>query len=449
MRSLFKRILLITLACMLVLLCFAGCSSRGKKLMELDGTDMTVNMYMLLLSRMKGNLASAYAFGVKALDDSFWDTVMDPSTGRTYDDFYSEAVLENAKTYLAAMYLFEDLGLKLPKETVDEIDAEMDRLVETDGKGSKNTLNAILSEYGVNYKILREAYMMEAKIAYLNDYLFGADGSLISSDNYEKYYQENYVRFRHIFFFTTKPVYETDANGDTVYYSELSTLTVAYDSDREGAVKKTDKDGNVVKDAKGQIIWVYTDADGNERVSYDEKGTAEKPTQPNPILDKEGNVVTSKLSKDEMVALSDKIQLIMETEAREGEYALFDKLVETYGEDSGMDQYPNGYYLTEKSEYDSPEVVKALFEMKDGEIRRVESEYGIHIVMKYALEKGGYANKDNADFFLTESGSYSFLADLKSGMLEDYIAQYRDSIVIDEERLRSISMKSVGANYNY
>ena len=176
MKLLLKRILLLTIACMLIALCFTGCSSRGKKLMELDGTDIPVNLYMLLLSRMKGNLASSYAFGATALSDSFWDTVIDPATGQTYDDYYTNAVLENAKTYLAAMYLFDELGLKLPKETVAEIDEEMDRLVESDGKGSKNTLNTILSEYGANYKILREAYIMEAKIVYLNDYLFGADG---------------------------------------------------------------------------------------------------------------------------------------------------------------------------------------------------------------------------------------------------------------------------------
>ena len=199
-----------------------------------------------------------------------------------------------------------------------------------------------------------------------------------------------------------------------------------------------------------EIVEPVENEDENTvEISYDEKGTSEKPTQPNPILDKNGNVLTAALNKDEMIALSDKVQLIMETEAREGEYALFDKLVEEYGEDSGMTEYPNGYYLTADSEYDSPEVVKALFEMKDGEIRRVESEYGIHIVMKYALEKGGYANKDNADFFVTESGSYSFMSALKSDMLEDYIAKYKESIVIDEERLRAISMKSVGANYNY
>lgn len=448
-KRILKKILVLTVSFMLIMMCVSGCASRGKKLMELDGTDMTVNMYMLLLSRMKGNLASSYGFGTKALKDSFWDTVMDASEGTTYNDYYTSAVLENAKAYLAALYLFDELDLKLPSDTIDEIDDEMDRLVETDGEGSKSTLNAILAEYGANYKVLREAYIIEAKIAYLNDHLFGEDGSLISADNYEKYYQENYVRFRQIFFFTTKPVYQTDTNGDTVYYSDLSSLKIAYNSSRTGAYDKKDDGGEALKDSNGQKIWFYKDADGNEHISYDTKGTSEAPTYPNPILDEKGNVLTTELSKNELIALSDKVQLIMENEAREGEYALFDKLISEYGEDTGMTEYPNGYYLTENSDYDSPEVVKALFEMNVGEIRRVESDYGIHIVMKYELDEGGYADEKNADFFLTENGTYSFLSVLKSEMLEDYIGKYRDSIVIDEDRLKSISMKTVGANYYY
>ena len=449
MKALLKKILVLTLSCMLILSCVAGCSSRGKKVMELEGEDITVNMLMLLMSRMKGNLASGYAFGTKALNDSFWDTVMDASTGKTYNEYYTDMVVDNAKTYLAALYLFDELDLKLPDETVDEIDDEIQRLIDTDGEGSKTYLNTVLSEFGANIKILREAYIMEAKIAYLNDHLFGADGSLISAENYEEYYQNNYVKFRHIFFFTTEAVYETDENGDTIYYSDLTSKKIAYDDDREGVKKKTDADGNVVKDSKGDIVWVYTDEGGKERVSYDEKGTAEQPSQRNPILDEKGNVLTRELSKDELIKLSDKVQFIMETEAREGEYALFDKLVEEYGEDEGMTNYPNGYYLTKNSDYDSPEVVKALFEMEEGEIRRVESEYGIHIVMKYELDKGGYADEKNETFFMSSDGSYSFLSSLKNELLDEYLAKYKEDIVIDEELLKSVSMKTVGANYNY
>ncbi len=446
MKILLKRILLVTLAGMLILTLMCGCSSKGKKLMELDGEEISVNMLMLFMSRMKGNIASAV--GNNATKNSYWDTVMDASSGKTYDAYYTDMVIENAKTYLAALMLFEELNLKLPSETLDEIDAEMKTLVESDGKGSKSALNTILAEFGANYTVLKESYILEAKIAYLNDHLFGADGSRISAENYAKYYEENYARFRQIFFFTSKPVYETDKQGDVIYYSDLAKKTVAYDSKREGAVKKTDESGAVVKDSAGNIIWVYTE-NGVEHISYDKKGTDAQPTYPSPLLDDKGNVLTTKLNKDEMIALSDKVQLILEDEAREGEYLLFDKLIEEYGEDEGMEKYPNGYYMTKTSDYDSPEVVEALFEMKEGEIRRVESEYGIHIVMKYKLDEGGYADAANKDFFRTEDGTYSFLSSLKSQLLEEYLVLYKPNIVIDEERRNSLSMKNVGANYNY
>lgn len=450
MKSLLKKILVLTIVCMLVLSCMTACSSRGKKVMELDGSDITVNMLMLLMSRMKGNLASGYGFGTQALNDSFWNTVKDASTGETFNDYYTNMVIDNAKTYLAALYLFEELDLKLPQSTIDEIDEEMQRLVDTDGQGSKNYLNTILAEFGANYTVLREAYIMEAKIAYLSDHLFGTNGSLISQDNYERYYQENYVRFKHIFFFTTEVVYQTDSNGDEIYYSDLSNRKIAYadDSKRDGAYKKH-KDGKVATDSNGDNIWLYKDEEGNEHISYDKKGTEEQPSQRNPILDENGNVLTRKLSEDELIALSDKVQLIMEDKAREGEYALFDTLVATYGEDEGMDKYANGYYLTRTSDYDSPEVLAALFEMEEGEIRRVESEYGIHIVMKYELDEGGYANKANESFFISSDGTYSFLADLKSDMLDVYLQKYKESIVVDEKLLKTVDMKSVGANYYY
>ncbi len=448
MKRIFKKILLLTMVCILALGLFVGCSSKGKTLMELDGEELSENMLMLFMSRMKGTLASSYMFGSTALKDSFWDTVMDASTGKTYDEYYTESAIDNAKTYLAVLRLFEERGLELPKETVDSIDEELKKLIDADAKGSKSAFNSILAQYGVNYKILREAYIIEAKIAYLSDSLFGADGSLISNENYEKYYQDNYARFRQIFFFTSKPVYETDKQGDVIYYTDLQNKVIAYDSKREGAVKKTDASGNVVKDSKGNIIWVYT-LDGTEHISYDKKGTDEQPSYPSPLLDDKGNVITTQLTKDEAIALSDKVQLIIEEEAREGEYSLFDKLIETYGEDEGMEKYPNGYYMTANSEYDSPEVVKALFEMNVGEVRRVESDYGIHIIMKYELQDGGYADNANKDFFRAEDGSYTFLATLKNQLLEDYIQPYVTKIVIDEDIRAKLSMKNVGANYNY
>ena len=245
-----KKFFIVALACILVAMSFTGCSSKGKTLMSLDGSEISVNMFQLFLSRQKGMLCSSYGYGSKALADSFWDTVMDVS-GTTYNDYYTELVLENAKTYLAALKLFDERGLKLPDSYIDEIDAELDRLVDQDGSGSKATFNSVLAEFGVNYNILREAYIIEAKIAYLQDELFGVGGSKISEQLIEDYFSQQYVRFKQVFLYTYGTVYETDENGDNIYFNEDG--TVAYDTT---ATPKKDADGNFVRDSKGNVIYL-------------------------------------------------------------------------------------------------------------------------------------------------------------------------------------------------
>ena len=102
--------------------------------------------------------------------------------GTTREEYYKQEILEDARFYVAALYLFEELGLKLPKTTLDEIDAELSDLMEWDADGSKTKFNSILSAYGANYEVLREAYLIEAKIAYLNEYLYGTNGSKIGDE---------------------------------------------------------------------------------------------------------------------------------------------------------------------------------------------------------------------------------------------------------------------------
>ena len=436
MKKILARIFAVILMVSLIVTSFAGCSSRGKTVMELDGTELSVNMLQLFLSRKKGMLCSAYYFGEDALADSFWDTLMS-ATGETYNDHFTAEVTENVKTYLAALHLFEQEGLELPKSTVEEIDNEIARLIEDDADGSKTTFNTILSPFGVNYKMLKEAYLLEAKIAYLNDYLFGTDGSKISPALVEDYYQSNYVRFKHVFIYTYALVYETDADGNDIYYSLTNGKKISYDKTK---TPKKDENGAAVLDKNGDQIYV----DDEGKIAYDKKNGKRSP-----VLDENGYQLTRKYTEKELIAASDYATQVID-KCEEGNYTLFDTMVENYSEDEGMEKYPNGYYLTRESDYDSPEVLEALFEMKEGEIRRVNSEYGIHIVMKYQLDEGGYANKDNSDFFVnSETGNLVFMTDLKNMLLTERLKPYLDKIVIDEKRIAGIDMKSVGANFYY
>ena len=67
----------------------------------------------------------------------------------------------------------------------------------------------------------------------------------------------------------------------------------------------------------------------------------------------------------------------------------------------------------------------------------------------YELPKEAYNDRQNADFFWTQSGQLAFLADLKSMLLAEYLEQYKANIVVDEKLLATVSMKTVGANFYY
>ncbi len=434
MKKIFFRALALTLACIMALTSFVGCSSLGKPMLELDGVKMSENMYMLLLSRLKGQLSSAEYYSTEALTSAFWDAVM-LSDGTTREQYYKDKVLSDAKFYLAALCVFDELDLELPEEYIEEIDAELEELIQNDADGSKTTFNSILSDFGANYKILREAYIMEAKISYLQDHLYGAGGSGISEVVMEEYYQQNYRRFKHVFLYTYDLIYETDSDGNDIYYAEDG--SVAYDT---AAKKRRDPQGNEVKDEDGKVI--YENDDGT--VAYDKKNG-----QRQCVYDENGKVRTREFTEAELIEVNDDATLILE-KASEGNYTLFDTLVETYSEDTGSSDYSNGYYVTKTSNYDSPEVLEALFQMEEGEIRKVYSDYGIHIVMRYENEVGGYASDKNKDFFISNNtGTYIFLDDLKKELFGGYLAPYIERVSVDEERYAAISPKSLGANFYY
>ena len=435
MKKALVKILSLALSVLLCLGVICGCASSGKKFMTLEGESMSVNMFQLYLSRMKGTLASSYAYGSTALTNSFWETVMD-ADGTTYNDYFTAQILENTKTYLAALALFEAEGLKLPDEYIDEIDSEMERLLEDEADGSKNTLNSILAPYGVNYKMLREAYIIEAKIAYLNDYLFGEGGSKIAPTLLEEYYQENYVRFKQVFIYTYALVYETDEFGNDIYYSVADPTRIAYDT---GATQKKNDDGSIARDENNDIIFVNDEGE----IAYD-KANGQRVAK----FGSDGNQLTREYTKDELIAVSDRAQLIFES-AQEKNYTLFDSLVESYSEDEGMAEYTNGYYMTKDTEYEAPEVLEELFDMNVGEVRMVHAEYGIHIVMKYALDEGGYSSADNKVFFRDQDGIYLFLEDLKNQLLSEKLKPYKDKIVIDDGLIEGIDIKSAEPNYYY
>ena len=285
---------------------------------------------------------------------------------------------------------------------------------------------------------MREAYIIEAKLSYLNEYLYGINGTKIGNEVISEYYEENYVRFKHVFFYTYAIIYETDSDGNDIYYAD-SDGRIAYDT---SAQKRRDADGKEVKDKKGDVV--YENADGS--IAYDKKNGQRMPT-----YNESGYVNTRKFTQKELIEVNDHATLLMEElEGHEGNYTLFDSYVEKYSEDEGSLKYSNGFYMTADSNYDSPKVLEAVLEMDEGEIRKINSDYGIHIVMKYELEENGYGLTENSDFFVnTNTGAYVFINDIINILLNEKLAPYIEDVWVDEERYANISIKDLGANYYY
>jgi hypothetical protein len=348
------------------------------------------------LSRYKAQFEYYYGDAVinqYGLDkvDQFWRLTSDPATGETFDDVMSGFIYENAKTYLCSLYLFDQFGLSLPAETVEAVDSHIAELCENYASGSKSEFNALLSNYGVSMKILRELYLIDEKVDYLENYLFGPGGTLgITKIDKENYYQQNYVRMRQICFFINECP-ELDEKGNPVLdkdgYTKYRSMTTAETQEARSRAADALKSINSGSD----FLAVSKE--------YDE----------NPTDDKYAGGIY--MSKDSAMGTDAALEKIYnELQAMEvGQI----KLIET----------ENNLHIVEKLELDEGAYDKT-------------------------------ANTDFFTFYDPELGAITTFENyLKEPLFLDYIAEslekYSAEVKIDEELLNKYKLSSVQANYYY
>ncbi len=435
-----KKTLLRILACLLVLLLplsLFSCANRGETLLtlEVDGEAYTfpVNSYQLLLSRIKGMLISygVTANGHKPSEEAFW-SYTDKVDGvlRTNEEFYREQILQNCRTYLVAQYLFDRYELTLSEAVTDEIESDLNELILADGDGSKTKLNSILATYGVNYDMLEDLYIMEAKVDAVRTYLYSNLGTNIKTE----YLEENYVHFRQIFLANYTYVYETDENGDTIYYNTTDD-TVCY--------LKTE---HTKLDSKGKLVY-YTDS-SYKHISYDtEKG------EPSYKISSDGSgYETTPMTEAELEDLERRVEYLY-SEMDEISAAEFEVAIKENSDDAEASAaYTDGYYLNKNLDYSASgsayvyldTIIDRLEDMDPGEIILVESASGYHIVMKYAHTEGAYDLEANEVWFS------SFAADLSEAVLQEQCEPYYRQMITDAEILATVpEMKKIAINYYY
>lgn len=354
-----KKFTALILFVIIVTSLFSSCRN-SEYVMKYENKEVSVNYYRYWLSSYKARLLYYY----RDIEDSeeFWNSKY--SEGVTIDDFLTETVDNYIKNYLVSDYLCDKFDISLTDATIKEIDNQLNDILTEIGEGSVSKFNSYAAEFGVNFKMLRNIYIMEAKSNLVYDYLISNQiKDAVNDDVIEEYYQNNYCRIKHIYI-ATQFSSNFNENGEPIY----------------------DENGNYTKD-------------------YTEEEKAAK---------------LARVSQLEAVLTKDN----------------FADYVEEYNEDPAVNIYKNGFYLSANTDYDA-NVITAGLTMNTGEVRKVETAYGIYFVYKYELDKGAWSNEENSDFF---GDMYDTVCDK---LYNEMINGYFKDIEINEEAKRGISIKTV------
>lgn len=427
--------LLLALLICLSSVVFLMTSCSKKDVMSMDGGDFKVDLYKteFFMTRMKGILEG---YGYDVSSSAWWGTIMN-SQGLTVDEYYRTQVLKQVSRYMIAEYLFDKEGLELEKSEKKEISDSIDTLIKW--AGSKNKLNSILSQYGVNVKMLEEIYLTELKMQKVKEYYFGADGSKAedSETRKQEFFEERYVCFKQVFLASYYYETETDKNGDTIYYTDEKTNKIAYDTENgetradvfNSSKPETDKFGDAV----------YYTADG--KIAYDVTA------YPKYLLDKDGNKKVSYHTSQKIDEIEERAKSLASGKKSVEE---FESMIAEYseGKDGNNKIYlllEDGYYASYGSEtayFD--EIAKNLTKMEDGECRVIDSAAGFHVIYKYEHDKGAYNDENYKDIFS------EFDDEFVNMLFEEKCAQYEDMISVDNKVLDKLpKMKDVASNILY
>ncbi len=446
------RLAALALAIITLILPIASCSSATRPAVSLGNNSISVGMYSLMASILKGSLA----YGNSSVNGAaYWETVADKESGKTNEQVYGELLLESAKNNLYKLAMFDEKGLTLPDSVMTEIDEELAFWVDYDGEGSMNNFNDILSQYGANYDILRDYMIMSAKLEYLVTYMYG-DGSKIGDGVKQEYLEESYLRVKQIFFPYYEYLYESDKYGDDIYYT--SDGKIAYDPENKDAITAdADGDGNTDRDKNGDVIWYIDDKDGNPHICYDTAlGTRKN------RYDENGNPITSEYNKAEKGEIWSRADDVLKS-TENGNFNGFEALMliydESYGTPVGADKTEDSVYLNKDITYTAIYGDKTVDDLKAaadklavGEIARVETEHGVHLIMRYELEDKAWDLEANEGYFEDDTGITDFDQLLINYLFTAEIEKYKEKlgeVTVDTEAIAGVSLKNIGTNYDF
>ncbi len=436
-----KRLIrsVILLLALSMLICTLGaCADTGTPMLTLKAGGKTYtysrNLYELQLATLKARLVveGDTINGYNASQDAYWNSV-DEYNGKLQktDDYWRARILDDCRYILVALYLFDHYGLKLSESEKEDIEEYIQEFVKTDGDGSENKLNSVLSQYHINIDMLREHCTNTAKVNAVREHLYSKLGNNIK----ENYLKEQYAHFNQIFLANYNYVYMTDANGDEIYYSKNDN-TVLY---QKTPYSGTDKNGKTV---------YYTDAT-REHYAYDtENGVRVQKQNANG-----SGFETEDMTDEELIDLELRAELLY-SEAQGLSPDAFNTMV---AKESDGTQYDDGYYLPRNEDYSKhgnsyyylDTIIEKLEDAEAGDVIMVESGSGYHIVMKLDPTRRAYEKECNQTWF--ESSVWgSFTEALTQRIFLEECKPYYSKVSLDKAIYAdAASIRSLKENYYY
>lgn len=197
---------------LIMILCLVSCSDSSPAALTLEEHEISEAKYSYWASSHKGN----YMYTYEDIENTaaYWQSEL--TEGVTVAEYFDSLTLDSVKATLINCVLFDKYGLSFTESELDSVDAYISDLIKERADGSKNQMNTVLGEYGINLNILRDIYLDEEKAAKVFEYLFSDDGEMaLSEKDYEKFYNENYVRVQMIYIENIS-TYATDDDGNRI-----------------------------------------------------------------------------------------------------------------------------------------------------------------------------------------------------------------------------------------
>ncbi len=218
-RSLFAAIL----AAALLLTALSSCSSfSSKKIVEYKDQSATEAVFRYLCCLEKTQfLYEAYKTdssktSASSLQDNAALWTMKDENGVTVGDTLKEQVLNRLKILLYLAQAASDAGYSLSASDKTKIKGELDSLASN--FDTKKEFNKVLAEYGVNYDLLYEYYLLQGLASIGKYMLFGDGGKFAPTDaRVQSYYDSHYFTFNFIYINNCNKTYP---NGKTVVLTE-------------------------------------------------------------------------------------------------------------------------------------------------------------------------------------------------------------------------------------